>query len=166
MSASPSARGFVSLEILVTLTLLSIIGSWSYNLLDYWLTKVSLLSAKNAWVSSINLARALSLGQGESSYIRRIEPCQYNHNKLNWNCGWQVIHQEKIKKVVRLPSYIKVDFSGGDFMQTTSTGDTLGGGASARFTPKNSLWQHLSFTACVNIASRIRYVQGIGCNAK
>jgi Tfp pilus assembly protein FimT len=127
--------------------------------------RVRVDSARDRWLSDLDLARSWSARHGVASVLSRRTDCASLMDTRDWRCGWRVVSaQNEVLSDSPLSGELSLLYSTGTGeLRVAASGDPMSAGASLRIKPWRTEWTSLATTICLNIAGRVHWQLGESC---
>lgn len=165
-SRSHASPGFTWVELLVCLSLLSLISAWALPSWQRAQERNRIEAARDQLISDLQHARIRALQRGEELQIVRLRDCTWGTSADNdWSCGWQLLVKTTQDVLYTSPwqAALQVTFSKTTPLTINPRGDL--GTVGDRWVIKSRLsTPSIANVVCLNSASRLRWQSGESCS--
>jgi prepilin-type N-terminal cleavage/methylation domain-containing protein len=161
-----TSHGFTVVELLVCLTLLSVISSFAIPAWQRLQERSRVEAARDQLINDLQNVRVRALQRGETLQLSRLRDCTWGTTADNdWSCGWQLLVKANQTVLItsQLQTPLQVTFAKTDPLDISQRGDLGTVGDRWVIKSRQSLL-NISNVLCLSSASRLRWQSGESCS--
>ena len=159
-------HGFTLVELLVCLTLLSVIASFAIASWQDLQDRSRVEATRDQLMHDLQTARVRALQHGETLQLTRLRGCPWGSTTNNdWSCGWQLVIKanQDVLHTAQVQSPLQLTFTKKEPLDISARGDL--GMVGERWVIKSRQnARRVANVLCLNSASRLRWEVGESCH--
>ena len=166
MCRARSSPGFTLVELVVCLSLLSVISAFAISNWQRLQERSRVEAARDQLMHDLQSARLLALQRGETLQLTRLRDCAWGSSvNSDWSCGWQLIVKgnQAVLQSAQLPTPLQVTFGKADPIDISPRGD-LGTVGDRWVLKSRQSTLNIANVLCLSSAGRLRWQSGETCS--
>jgi prepilin-type N-terminal cleavage/methylation domain-containing protein len=162
-----STQGFTLLELLVCLSVLTVMASLAIPSWQRLQERSRVEAARDQLVNDLQNARVRAMQQGEALQLTPLLDCPWRtSSNKDWSCGWQLIVKVDLTvlQTSQLQTPLRVTFAKSDPLEINQRGD-LGTVGERWVIQSRQTALNIANVLCLSSASRLRWQSGETCSS-